>query len=177
MHTAVTGALTHCSGHMADTQLSHTHACTAAASHNQTPHLPRCEGTPAPPCSWPCTLSCVPITWQSGGTPLFRACMWAVASGKKRLAAAHGSPVPREARYHCCRLAWCKQRLRQRPSRLGLRGRADRCVPCRRYLLPFYPSASGGRPSMPRTEHAHSRRPLTRSYPLISRRMGSCWDE
>lgn len=59
----------------------------------------------------------------------------------------------------------------------GAAGPPDRCAPCRRYLLPFYPSASGGRPSMPRAEHAHCRRPLTRSYPLISGRMGSCWDE
>lgn len=106
-----------------------------------------------------------------------RAGVWAVASGRKRLAATDDSPVPRDVRYRCCRLAWRKQRLRQRPYRLGLRSRADRCVLCCRYLLPFYPSASGGRPSMPRAEHAHSRRPLTRSYPLISRRMGSCWDE
>lgn len=59
----------------------------------------------------------------------------------------------------------------------GAAGPPDRCAPCRRYLLPFCPSASGGRPSMPRAEHAHCSRPLTRSYPLISGRMGSCWDE
>lgn len=49
----------------------------------------------------------------------------------------------------------------------GAAGPPDRCAPCRRYLLPFYPSASGGRPSMPRAAHAHCSRPLTRSYPLI----------
>lgn len=176
--TAATGALSPHSGHLPDTcltslQLPMDTVCLCPCLYSSRVLHP--DPTPVPMhlhAGAPRTVC--PCRGSTGTVPIPCLC-GAMASGRRLVlhtpAQCHGRHLIAAAVSPGAN----KGGVRVRPG--GAAGPADRCAPSRRYLLPFYPSASGGRPSMPRAEHAHCHRPLTRAPPLISHRMGSRWDE